>query len=269
MSQPWETDNCNAIKAHYAVYSIPQAAALWCGIAEGQVSQILEEATVLSKTGLGRSIWKHPNVPCLEFRCRAITEAIENGLLPHGREDGKSTNGQYVAHERRHFFGRDLKKWMEKEFPNEKPAFLFDDIERSSHTAISTDAYRSLKAEHDKLKMRLGNAKSEYKKLRQEKDEVESERSSLKSKLSSLNKNIEKHTSSREIQTQLTESTYWVKFSSMASKAIREYPEWKKTQRQVQKTANLIDWLKNSIGADNRESEILKKVLSDFYIELR
>jgi len=40
---------------------------------------------------------------------------------------------------------------MEKAFPNEKPAFLFDDIERSTHMAISADAYRVLKDEHDKL----------------------------------------------------------------------------------------------------------------------
>jgi len=69
---------------------------------------------------------------------------------------------------------------MEKAFPNEKPAFLFDDIERSSHTAISADAYRALKAEHDKLEKRLENAKSEFKKLHEEKDGIERERDSLK-----------------------------------------------------------------------------------------
>lgn len=180
MKQPWESDNCAAMKAHYAVYSIPQAAALWCGVPEHQVPRIVEEATALSHSGLGRSIWTHPAVPCLEPRSRAIAEAIEDGSLPHGREDGQTVTGDHVAYERRHFFGRDLRKWMEKAFPNEKPAFLFDDIERSSHTAISADAYRALKAEHDKLEKRLENAKSEFKKLRDEKDAIESERDSLK-----------------------------------------------------------------------------------------
>jgi len=55
----------------------------------------------------------------------------------------------------------------------------------------------------------------------------------------------------------------------MATKAISEYPSWKKTQQKVQKTANLIDWLRTSIGADNREAEVLKKLLSDFFNELR
>lgn len=181
MQQPWETDNCASMKAHYRVYSIPQAAALWCGVPETQVNKIVQEATQLSQSGLGRSIWIHPAVPCLEPRSRAIAEAIEDGSLPHGREDGRTVSiGDHVAYERRCFFGRDLKKWMEKAFQNEKPAFLFDDIERSTHTAISADVYRALKAEHDKLEKRLENAKSEYKKLRGEKDDIELERDSLK-----------------------------------------------------------------------------------------
>lgn len=181
MEEPWGADDCALIKAHYAVYSIPQAAALWCGVPESQVGRIVGEATQLSGSGLGRSIWRHPAVPCLEPRCRAISEAIEGGGLPHGREDGATVGpGDHVAYERRHFFGRDLRKWMETAFPNEKPAFLFDDIERSTHTAISADAYRALKAEHDKLAARLENAKSEYKKLRQDKDELERINQSLK-----------------------------------------------------------------------------------------
>lgn len=181
MQQPWETDNCAAMKAHYTVYSIPQAAALWCDVPEDQVAQIVEEAYQLSSTGIGRSIWIHPTVPCLEPRSRAIAEATENGKLPHGREDGATvSDGVHVAYERRHFFGRDLRKWMEKAFPNEKPAILFDDLERGTHTAISSDAYRALKAEHDKLESRLENTKSEFKKLRQEKETIESERDSLK-----------------------------------------------------------------------------------------
>lgn len=181
MEKPWETDSCATMKSHYAVYSIPQAAALWCGVPESRIASILDQAMQLSGSGLGRSVWKHPDVPCLEPRSRAIAEAIGDGKIPHGREDGTPVrDGDHVAYERRHFFGRDLRKWMEEAFPNEKPAFLFDDIERSTHTAISADAYRALKAEHDKLVARLENAKSEYKKLRQDKDELERINQSLK-----------------------------------------------------------------------------------------
>jgi hypothetical protein len=167
------------MKAHFAVYSIPRAAALWCGVPEDELEKVLKEARPISESGIGRCIWKHVDIPCLEYRSRAIAEATEDGSLPHGREDGNPVD-DYVAYPRRHFYGRELKKWMETAFPNEKPAFLFDDIERSSHPAISADAYRALKAECDALKIRLENAKTEYLKLRDEKIAIECERDSLK-----------------------------------------------------------------------------------------
>ena len=181
MERPWEADNCATMKAHYAVYSVPEAAARWCGVPEDMLREIVTEAEQLSSSCFGRGVWKHYSVPCLEARSRAIAEAIESGELPHGREDGETVApGNMAAAERRHVFGRDLKTWLQKAHPNDRPAFLFDDIERNSHTAISADAYRALKAEHDKLEKRVENAKSEFKKLRGEKDAIESERNSLK-----------------------------------------------------------------------------------------
>ena len=186
MQPSWQNDNCASMKSHYAVYSIPHAAALWCGVPEDQVEKIIQEATPFSGAGVNRCIWKHSDVPCLEYRCRALAEAIEDGTLLHGREDGKPVIDDHVAYERRHVYGRELKKWMEKAFPNEKPAFLFDDIERSSHTAISADAYRVLKAECDALKVRLENAKSEYIKLKGEKNTIKAERDSFKASFDGL-----------------------------------------------------------------------------------
>jgi hypothetical protein len=86
MNDSWKDDNCAAIKAHYAVLSVPRAAALWCG----------------------------------------------------------------------------------------------DDIEQNSHTAISAEAYRALKAERDTLNSRLDDGLAKYNKLRQEKESIEAERDALK-----------------------------------------------------------------------------------------
>ncbi|RLA52376.1 MAG: hypothetical protein DRR42_07740 [Gammaproteobacteria bacterium] len=181
MVKPWEDDNCAAMKAHYAVYSIPQAAAMWCGVPDDQLEEIVKEAEPISTSGLGRSIWKHCAVPCMEPRSRAIAEAIEDGELPHGREDGKPViPGDHAAYERRHVMGRDLRDWLVEAFPNDKPPFLFDDIERNTHSAISADAYRSLKADRDALQKRIDNATESYRSLRKEKETIESERESLK-----------------------------------------------------------------------------------------
>jgi len=75
---------------------------------------------------------------------------------------------------------------MVKAFPNERPAFLFDDIERNTHTAISADAYRSLKADRDALQKRLDKGVESYKALRREKEAIEKDRDALKAKVDTL-----------------------------------------------------------------------------------
>ena len=265
MVESWKGDNCAAMKAHYAVYSIPHAAALWCGVPEEDIEIILEEVTPLSSSGGGRGVWKHTAVPCLEARSRAIAEGIATGLLPHGREDAEPVgDDDHVAYERRHVFGRDLKKWLKDTFPNEKPAFLFDDIERDSHTSISADSYRTLQAERDALKSRIEKAIESYSLLRKEKIAIEAERKLLQKNLDGINlPNKETNNSA------LSNSLYWSALNELASNAIKAYPSWKEKQRKVQKSGNLQEWLTTVIQADNREAEIIKKILSDFFQELR
>ena len=188
MAKPWEDSNCEAIKAHYAVFSIPEAAAMWCGVPEDLINEIVSEARPLSGSGLGKSIWKHNAVPCMEPRSRAIAEAIEDGSLPHGREDGATLPpGEMAAAHRRRVMGRDLRSWMEKAFPNDKPTFLFDDIERASHTAISVDSYRSLKADHDQLDSKLKEVTNRYRTLREEKKQLERVNQSMEAALEKAN----------------------------------------------------------------------------------
>lgn len=95
----------------------------------------------------------------MEVRSRVIALAIESGALPHDREDGETLGeGDRAAAERRGIMGRHLREWMIKEFPNEKPAFLFDDIERSSHTAISADAFPCIEGREGKARRALGES---------------------------------------------------------------------------------------------------------------
>lgn len=263
--ESWKDDNCADVKARYALYSVAHAAALWCGVSEDLIEQVLEEASPISESGLGRCIFSHPNAPCLKPRCLAIAEAIESGVLSHSRENGKLIeSGEHAAYERWHVSGLNLKKWIEEEFPNEKPAFLFDDIERNSHTAISTESYRALTAERDTLKSRVNKAIGEFKTLRQEKELLEAERDALKVI-------VEKFTPPTETtdNPSLSNSLYWNNLNKLIRIAVNEYPNWKKTQKRIQKTGNLQDWLTSTVKVDNREAEIIKKILSDFFQELR
>ncbi len=67
----------------------------------------------------------------------------------------------------------------------------------------------------------------------------------------------------------LETSPYWVRFRQLVVRALTDYPAWRDQQNRIQNTANLIEWLTKTIGANTREAEIIKKVLSDFYLELR
>jgi hypothetical protein len=57
---------------------------------------------------------------------------------------------------------------------------LFDEIERSTHSAINAESFRALQADRDALKARLDKAAEAFRALKQEKNALESERDSLR-----------------------------------------------------------------------------------------
>ena len=162
--KPEFQNNCDNIASHFGVYSIKEASALWCNIKKIDLESVVDQMEAIAETSVGRSIYRHPFIACVEPVSRAIATAMESGVLPHGREDGIPAN-EYVAYERRHTRGTDLKKWIINEGLNEKPSFLFDDLERDTHTSISAESFRALQADRDALKVRIENSILEYKKL--------------------------------------------------------------------------------------------------------
>jgi hypothetical protein len=174
--QPWEADDCADVRAYYTRYRIPVAAALWCGVPPESVTQILGQCTEI-----GRGIYSHPSIPCIEPRCRALHEAIEAGVLEHGRDGKKVQAGEHVAPERRTVSRDALKAFMAKEFPASKPPFLFDEVERNTHSAITADAYRGLKASYDAKVQALTEANERVRKLDEEKSRLEADLASLRS----------------------------------------------------------------------------------------
>ncbi len=163
MDKLWEDDNCENIRSLYTAYSVPEAAARWCGVPEDSIEQVLKEIVQISSTGGGRGVYKHPQILCIEPRTRAIAQAIEDSTLLCGREDGVPVSGHdHVAYERRHVIGKDLRAWMQKELPNEKPEFLFDELDRQKSSSITPDDYLVLKAKNDALEERLKKAEKWY-----------------------------------------------------------------------------------------------------------
>ncbi len=184
MKKPWENDNCEHVQSYYTIYPMPVAAALWCGIPPNEIQEYLDASTQVH-----RAIYRHPYIKCLEPRCRAMHEAIEKGALLVSRENGKSMDGSevYVAPERRHVTRQDLKEWIAREFPSDKPEFLFDEIERKTHPAIDADAFRALQAERDALKARIKKAEEWAKEIIAEQNALLGERDSLRAIVDKMN----------------------------------------------------------------------------------
>ena len=184
MKKPWENDSCEHVQSYYTVYPVPVAAALWCGIPPGEIQEHLDASTQVH-----RAVYRHPYIRCLEPRCRAMHEAIEKGALLVSRENGKSFDGstEHVAHERRHVTRQNLKEWIAREFPSDKPAFLFDEIERKTHAAINADAFRALQADRDALKARIDKAEEWAKTIIAEKNALLGERDSLRAMVDKAN----------------------------------------------------------------------------------
>ncbi len=177
MSKPWEDDSCDQVQSYYTIYSVPVAAALWCGVPPDEIDEHLKVAVQVH-----REVYRHPYIKCLEPRCRAMHEAIDKGALLVSRENSKSFDGttDHVAPERRHVTRQNLKEWIAREFPADKPAFLFDEVERRTHSAINADAFRALQADRDAVKTELEKAKARAADAMAEMNAMRGERDSLR-----------------------------------------------------------------------------------------
>lgn len=175
--KPWHNKNdCEHLRAYHAYYPVPAAAMLWCGVPPDDAQ---EELNRISPHPHIRGVFTHPFIPCFEVRCRIIHDAIESRTLPASRENGKVTD-EHIAPERRHVSREHLKAWIAKEHPADKPAFLFDEIERKTHAAIDADAFRALQADRDAARAELEKAKAWAADTIREMDAMRGERDSLR-----------------------------------------------------------------------------------------
>lgn len=150
--------DCTAVKSLIELFDIPRAVGLWCGVKEEHLNKFLQEVQ-----HTGRGIYKHEKIPCVLIKSQAIYNAIESKELPVYREYGGTTPPEdHIAAERRHIYGRDLKAWIERNFPTDKPPFLFTELERNKYNGFTIDEYQTLMTENANLKERIENAKKVY-----------------------------------------------------------------------------------------------------------
>ncbi|MQT30667.1 protein kinase [Pseudomonas helleri] len=160
--------SCNALEKPF--YTPIEAALRWCNL-------IAHEVAILTSAGdeIVPSISAFPQWPCLRANTEKLVDAMYNGDLQYGRDGRTVCPGEQVAKHRRTVRHADLKAWMAMHYPDQKPAFLFDEIERTTHAAVTVEAIQALQADRDALKVRLENAEAwweqEGKGLKAERDQ--------------------------------------------------------------------------------------------------
>ena len=172
MDSDYDEKSCSALGKPF--YLPIEAAIRWCNLLEHElmIFEKLQDELVPPR-GM------FPQWPCLLANTEIIYDALDNAEMPCGR-DGKTVSlDDHVAPHRRTVRHTDLKKWMTEHHPGQKPAFLFDEIERSTHKAIDADAFRALQADRDALKTRIDKAVEAYRDLKIERDDLIVERDSL------------------------------------------------------------------------------------------
>lgn len=176
----YDEKSCNALEKPY--YKPIEAALRWCNL-------INYEDVILQTVGeeLLPPLGAFPQWKCLRPNAEKVYEAILNGELPYGRDGRTVSTGEHVKKERLTIRHTDLKTWMTKHHPGQKPPFLFDEVERTTHTAFNGDSFRALQADRDALKLRVENAIEKYKTLQRERDRIEGERASLAAMVEKMN----------------------------------------------------------------------------------
>jgi hypothetical protein len=169
----YDPKSCNALEKPF--YKPIEAALRWCNLIAHE-DMILQQVhdIVVPEPGM------FPRWPCLRANTEKVFDALLNHELPHGRDGRTVQPDDHVAPHRLTVRHSDLKEWMQRRYPDQKPAFLFDEIERSTHAAINADTFRALQADRDALNVRLEKATDAYRTLTKERDAIEGERNSLR-----------------------------------------------------------------------------------------
>ena len=100
------------------------------------------------------------------------------------REQGGAVN-EHVAPDRRHVARTELRDWITKHYPHDRPPTLFDATDRATNTAIKTADFETLQADRDA-------ARSELKKMAERARETVEKISTLQGERDSLASMVEK-----------------------------------------------------------------------------
>ena len=96
-----------------------------------------------------------PRWPKLLLNVERIFDALTNDDLAYGKRGITCAERSLLDDPELTIRHVDLKAWMIRFYPDQKPAFLFDTIERHFHPAVRLDVVQTLLADREALKIQL------------------------------------------------------------------------------------------------------------------
>ena len=190
----YDQKSCNAMRKPY--YRPIEAAIRWCGLVEHETLIIreLEKKTNLLIPAVGQ----FPRWPCLRVNTETIFDAIDHKEIACGRDGRTVDPNDHVAPPRRTVRHSDLRTWMSKYCPDQKPEFLFDEIERSTHSSINTESFQALQVELQAVRADLDREKRIRIKIKDERDSLLGERDSFRGMVEKLSTQTSKPSERQE-----------------------------------------------------------------------
>lgn len=175
----YATQSCNLNAKVF--YRPIDAAIRWCNLMSYQ-TQILEVAWQSHNT-LKTAF---PQWPCLHANTELIFDAMQHGELPYGCLGIPVAFGTVVDCFQITIRHTDLKLWMSRFHPEQKPAFLFENLSDQREISIST--YLALQADRDALQLRVKNIETVHQQLLNELEAIGLEKEKIHQLLKSNSK---------------------------------------------------------------------------------
>ncbi|PAU86055.1 hypothetical protein CK507_16430 [Pseudomonas sp. WN033] len=124
-----------------------------------------------------------PRWPILYLNTELIFDALFNGDLPYGRRGITCADSQLLSDPALTIRHVDLRSWMSQYYPDQRPAFLFDDFERQLHPAINIDVVQVLLAEREAWRARCATCSLDFEELESKHLALRKEHDSLTARL--------------------------------------------------------------------------------------
>lgn len=169
-------DSCKDLKYLAGSYDLCTLALLWCGVPEEDLKNEHELCIQEGSSGISQGIFNHPHISCVRVKTGILARATEEDKIKFSRDGGSEgylKDIGHVAWQRRQITGNSLKNFLIEYYPNEKPSFLFNEYERGINENITIEAYQTLEAERDALKVRLDKAIEVWRNQKERIEELE------------------------------------------------------------------------------------------------